>query len=34
MVGITDAWFTVTQIDDTTFAISEYGHWEKSTPFC
>ena len=29
MVGITDAWFTVTQIDDTTFAISEFGHWEK-----
>lgn len=24
-----DSWFTVTQIDDKTFAISEYGHWEK-----
>lgn len=22
-------WFTVEKIDDTTFAISEYGHWEK-----
>lgn len=24
-----DAWFTIHQIDDHTFAISEYGHWEK-----
>jgi glyoxylase-like metal-dependent hydrolase (beta-lactamase superfamily II) len=29
MVEIQDSWFTVTQIDNTTFAISEYGHWEK-----
>lgn len=26
---IKDAWFTVEQIDDITYAISEYGHWEK-----
>jgi len=24
-----DSWFTVEQIDHTTYAISEYGHWEK-----
>lgn len=24
-----DKWFTVEKIDDSTFAISEYGHWEK-----
>ncbi|MFD1848867.1 MBL fold metallo-hydrolase [Oceanobacillus bengalensis] len=29
MVEIKDPWFTVQQIDDRTFAISEYGHWEK-----
>ena len=29
MGEIRDSWFTVKQIDDTTFAISEYGHWEK-----
>lgn len=29
MVNISDPWFTVESIDDTTFAISEYGHWEK-----
>ncbi|WP_339164999.1 MBL fold metallo-hydrolase [Siminovitchia sp. FSL H7-0308] len=29
MVELRDSWFTVQQIDDTTFAISEYGHWEK-----
>ncbi|MEO4052463.1 MBL fold metallo-hydrolase [Solibacillus sp. CAU 1738] len=29
MVKIMDSWFTVNQLDDTTFAISEYGHWEK-----
>lgn len=29
MAQIKDAWFTVKQIDDETFAISEYGHWEK-----
>jgi glyoxylase-like metal-dependent hydrolase (beta-lactamase superfamily II) len=29
MVEIKDSWFTVNQIDNTTFAISEYGHWEK-----
>lgn len=26
---IKDAWFTVEKIDDITFAISEYGHWEQ-----
>ncbi|MDV2582370.1 MBL fold metallo-hydrolase [Alkalibacillus haloalkaliphilus] len=26
---IQDSWFTVTQIDRKTFAISEFGHWEK-----
>lgn len=26
---IKDRWFTVTEIDPTTYAISEYGHWEK-----
>ncbi|WP_368505088.1 MBL fold metallo-hydrolase [Alkalihalophilus sp. As8PL] len=29
----TDSWFTVTQIDEDTFAISEYGHWEKVHSF-
>lgn len=29
MVEIKDSWFTVNQIDNTTFAISEYGHWEQ-----
>ena len=29
MLEIKDSWFTVTQIDDMTFAISEYGHWER-----
>ncbi|MCG7344827.1 MBL fold metallo-hydrolase [Sporosarcina sp. ACRSL] len=29
MAEIKDSWFTVNQIDNTTFAISEYGHWEK-----
>ncbi len=29
MVAIKDPWFTVKAIDETTFAISEYGHWEK-----
>lgn len=24
-----DPWFTVTRLDETTYAISEYGHWEK-----
>lgn len=24
-----DNWFTIEKIDDTTFAISEYGHWER-----
>ncbi|MBB6716079.1 MBL fold metallo-hydrolase [Clostridium gasigenes] len=24
-----DNWFTIEKIDDMTFAISEYGHWEK-----
>lgn len=30
---IKDAWFTVQQIDEYTFAISEYGHWEKVHSF-
>ena len=29
MVEIKDSWFTVNQIDNTTFAFSEYGHWEQ-----
>ncbi|WP_223067703.1 MBL fold metallo-hydrolase [Paenibacillus caui] len=28
-IVIDDAWFTVSKLDETTFAISEYGHWEK-----
>lgn len=32
-VVINDAWFTVTKLDDTTFAISEFGHWEKVHSF-
>ncbi len=24
-----DSWFTIEKIDDSTFAISEYGHWEN-----
>ncbi|TFD94353.1 MBL fold metallo-hydrolase [Jeotgalibacillus sp. R-1-5s-1] len=30
---INDPWFTVQQIDSRTFAISEYGHWEKVHSF-
>lgn len=30
---INDAWFTVQEIDRNTFAISEYGHWEKVHSF-
>src|SRR5699024_4132120 len=30
---IKDSWFTVQKIDDNTFAISEYGHWEKVHSF-
>ncbi len=30
---IVDAWFTVQQIDEATYAISEYGHWEKVHSF-
>jgi glyoxylase-like metal-dependent hydrolase (beta-lactamase superfamily II) len=30
---IRDSWFTVQQIDNNTFAISEYGHWEKVHSF-
>ncbi|SHG44900.1 MBL fold metallo-hydrolase [Ornithinibacillus halophilus] len=29
MKKINDSWFTVESIDEKTFAISEYGHWEK-----
>lgn len=32
-VIIDDPWFTVTQIDADTFAISEFGHWEKVHSF-
>ena len=28
-----DTWFTVTAIDNSTFAISEYGHWEQVHSF-
>ncbi|NGZ76323.1 MBL fold metallo-hydrolase [Saccharibacillus alkalitolerans] len=28
-----DNWFTVQRIDDSTYAISEYGHWEKVHSF-
>lgn len=28
-IVIDDPWFTVTRLDETTYAISEYGHWEK-----
>lgn len=27
MIG--DVWFTVDRIDNHTYAISEYGHWEE-----
>lgn len=30
---IKDMWFTVQQIDDNTYSISEYGHWEKVHSF-
>lgn len=30
---IKDDWFTVQSIDDNTYAISEYGHWEKVHSF-
>ena len=30
---IQDPWFTVQKIDDKTYAISEYGHWEKVHSF-
>src|SRR5690606_24769212 len=33
MVTIQDPWFTVQQIDSSTYAISEYGHWEKVHSF-
>ena len=29
MSVLVDSWFTVEQMDPTTFAISEYGHWEN-----
>ena len=29
VLAVTDDWFTVGKIDQTTYAISEYGHWEK-----
>lgn len=30
---IKDSWFTIKEIDKTTYAISEYGHWEKVHSF-
>lgn len=30
---IKDSWFTIQEIDKTTYAISEYGHWEKVHSF-
>ena len=34
MMGLVDGtWFTVETIDNRTFAISEYGHWEKAHSF-
>lgn len=30
---IKDSWFTIQEIDNATFAISEYGHWEKVHSF-
>lgn len=33
MEQLKDRWFTVTEIDKSTFAISEYGHWEKVHSF-
>lgn len=33
MTYIPDPWFTVEKIDEATFAISEYGHWEKVHSF-
>lgn len=33
MKKIIDSWFTVTPIDEKTFAISEFGHWEKVHSF-
>ncbi|TVX93508.1 MBL fold metallo-hydrolase [Paenibacillus agilis] len=32
-IVIDDPWFTVSKLDETTFAISEYGHWEKVHSF-
>lgn len=28
-----ESWFTIEKIDEQTFAISEYGHWEKVRSF-
>jgi glyoxylase-like metal-dependent hydrolase (beta-lactamase superfamily II) len=33
MVNVSDSWFTVQEIDNQTFAISEYGHWERVHSF-
>lgn len=33
MITIKDSWFTVEEINEETFAISEYGHWEKVHSF-
>lgn len=33
MAKINDAWFTVEEINNETYAISEYGHWEKVHSF-
>ncbi len=29
MITIKDSWFTVDEINEETYAISEYGHWER-----
>ncbi|SES65179.1 hypothetical protein SAMN05216389_101257 [Oceanobacillus limi] len=33
MKQIKDDWFTIQEIDSQTYAISEYGHWEKVHSF-
>lgn len=33
MAKINDEWFTVEEINNETYAISEYGHWEKVHSF-
>lgn len=33
IIMVKDPWFTIQEIDNKTFAISEYGHWEKVHSF-